>query len=273
MLESLKVAHQKELLRAKFQLDIYKTDKANTENILGKLVRDESFYTSRLQYEKDGTKANPIQINGVDSADAEVIGKHLIRLNADWKPKTNEPNELKIGSLYDFAFYIRREKQAFEDKGMFEYRYHNTFHAESTDTGLKYLWNNGYINTDNPKLAARYFLNAIDRVDTLKDKYQKNVTDLNNNIQMMEQIVKKPFEKGEELSQLKSEVTKLEREISIRIQTNQMKQHDVEVQPVIEKNEAVVVELNGHKNNNSVGKDNSVLLKKKELSPKKGIRI
>ena len=78
---------------------------------------------------------------------------------------------------------------------------------------------------DNPKLAAKYFLNAIDRVDALKEKYQKNLHELKQNIQITEQIVIKPFEKDAELAQLKIDVARLEREISIKIQTNQMKQH------------------------------------------------
>jgi len=48
---------------------------------------------------------------------------------------------------------------------------------------------------------------------------------LEQNIQVLEQIVVKPFEKDAELSQLKTDVARLEREISIKIQTNQMKQH------------------------------------------------
>lgn len=276
VLESLKVAHHKELIKAKFQLDIYKTDRTNAEHILEKLNVDEAFYKSRLQYEKDGTKANPIQIDDCNSSDAEVIGKYLIKLNAEWKPKAHESDELKIGSLYDFALYIRREKQAFEDKGMFEYHYHNTFFAESKESGLKYFWNNGYINTDNAKLAARYFLNAIDRVENLKEKYQKNLSEFNQNIQLMEQIVAKPFEKSNELAQLKTEVAKLEREISIKIQTNQMKQHEGEPHVMNEKTEAVIVELNTHKNGHTVEKENGkVLIQKNELSPKKakGLRI
>jgi N12 class adenine-specific DNA methylase len=276
VLESLKVAHHKELIKAKFQLDIYKSDKTNAEHTLDKLTQDESFYSSRLRYEKDGTKANPLYIEGCNSSDAEMIGKYLIKLNAEWKPKANEADALQIGSLYDFALFIRREKQAFEDKGMFEYHYHNTFFAESKESGLKYLWNNGYINTDNAKLAARYFLNAIDRVETLKEKYQKNVAELHNNIQMMEQIVIKPFEKSNELSQLKSDVAKLEREISIKIQTNQMKQHEGELHPSVEKNEAVVVDLKIHKDGlTEKNENNNVLVKKNELAPKKikGLRI
>lgn len=276
VLESLKVAHHKELVKAKFQLDIYKTDKTNGEHTLDKLILDENFYTSRLRYEKDGTKANPVQIEGCNSSDAEIIGKYLIKLNADWKPKPNEDDVLEIGSLYDFSLYIRREKQAFEDKGMFEYHYHNTFYAQSKETDLKYLWNNGYINTDNAKLAARYFLNAIDRIENLKEKYQKNVTELKTNIQMMEQIINKPFEKSNELSQLKLDVAKLEREISIKIQTNQMKQHEGELHPSIEKNEAVVVDLSTHKNSHSIKNEgDNVLVKKNDLTQKKvkGLRI
>jgi hypothetical protein len=276
VLESLRVAHHKDLVKAKFQLEIYKTDKTNSEQTFGKLSIDENFYKSRLQFEKDGTKANPIKIDYYNSSEAEAIGKYLIKLNNEWKPNVNEGEVLKIGWLYDFALYIRREKQAFESKGMFEYHYHNTFFAESKESGLKYLWNNGYINVDNAKLAARYFLNAIDRVENLKEKYQKNIGELNQNIQTMEQIVSKPFEKNEELSQLKMSVEKLEREISIKIQANQMKQHEGDLQPTIEKSEAVVVELNTHKNGHIIEKAHSkVSLKKNELSPKKvkGLKI
>ncbi|HEX5152860.1 MAG TPA: helicase-related protein [Parafilimonas sp.] len=275
VLESLKVAHHKELVRAQFQLDIYKTDKTNAEQTLQKLSIDEISYTGKLLYEKDGTKANPIQINDSSSSDAETIGKFLIKLNAEWKPNPGEADAMQIGSLYDFLLYIRKEKQAFENKGMFEYQYHNTFFAESKQSGLKYLWNGGYINTDNAKLAARYFINAIDRVETLKEKYQKTVNELIQNIQMMEQIVRKPFDKSQELSQMKMEIAKLEREISIKIQKNQMKQGEGEHTPA-QKNNAVVIDLNNHTNSDTVKKeDDKKLINKNAIAPKKvkGLRI
>ncbi|MEI2822699.1 MAG: hypothetical protein V9F02_04635 [Chitinophagaceae bacterium] len=105
---------------------------------------------------------------------------------------------------------------------MFEYRYQNTFYAESNATGIKYTWNQGHLNTDNPKLAARHFLNCIDRVDGLRDKYEKNLKELERNIPMLEQLVVKPFEKEAELAQLKKEVANLEREITIKIQKTQL---------------------------------------------------
>ena len=48
--------------------------------------------------------------------------------------ETNDADDtMKIGSLYDFDLYIRRQKEAFVDNGMFEYRYQNVFYAESKD--------------------------------------------------------------------------------------------------------------------------------------------
>lgn len=101
---------------------------------------------------------------------------------------------------------------------MFEYHYKNILFAESKESGIKYLWNQGHINIDNPKIAARYFINAIDRVDALKEKYEKNLQELEHNIPMLQQLIVKPFEKENELAQFKKDVSKLEREISISIQ-------------------------------------------------------
>ncbi|HEX8331087.1 MAG TPA: hypothetical protein VF622_00625, partial [Segetibacter sp.] len=91
--------------------------------------------------------------------------------------------------------------------------------------GIKYTYNQGHPNTDNPKLAARYFLNAIDRVEALKEKYQKTLDELERNIPMVFSLANKSFEKEIELVQMKSELSKLEREIALRIQENQMKQN------------------------------------------------
>ncbi len=166
----------------------------------------------------------------MNSADPEVIGKYLIKLYQNWKP--NE--EPKIGSLYGFDLYIRQQREAFENKGLFEYRYYNTLFAERPESGIKYTYNQGHPNTDNPKLAARYFLNAIDRVEALKEKYQKTLNELEKNIPMVFSLANKSFEKEIELIQMKSDLSKLEREIAIRIQENQMKQNAATDEPIIE---------------------------------------
>ncbi|MBK8310921.1 MAG: hypothetical protein IPL04_08565 [Chitinophagaceae bacterium] len=104
---------------------------------------------------------------------------------------------MKIGDLYGFDLFIRRQKETYEDKGLFEYRFQNIFFAEGKESGIKYSWNQGHINIDNPKIAARYFLNAIDRVESLKEKYQKNLQEIDQNIPMLQQLVGKPLKKKE----------------------------------------------------------------------------
>jgi len=225
VLESLKVAHHKEVIRSKFQLESMQADKESTQQTINKLTIDQTSYRSQLQFDKEGTKANPVLFNDVNSADPEIIGKYLIQLSATWKPMHEESDTMKIGSLYGFDLFIRRQRETYDDKGMFEYHYKNILFAGSKESGIKYLWNQGHINIDSPKTAARYFINAIDRVDTLKEKYEKNLQVLEQNIPMLQQLIVKPFEKEIELAKFKKDVSKMEREISIKIQENQIRKH------------------------------------------------
>jgi N12 class adenine-specific DNA methylase len=266
VLESLRNAHHKEIFRSRFKLENLKEEKAKTVQTLDKLILDEKQYKSQLTYDKEGIKFNPVKIEGLNNPVAEIIGAHLIGLYTGWKPQIGEDEYKKIGCLYDFDLYIRRQKETYEDKGLFEYKYNNVFYAESKLTGIKYSWNQGHINIDNPKLAARYFLNAIDRVESLKEKYQKTLQELEQNIPMLEKIVAKPFDKEDELAQLKKDVSRLEREITLKIQANQIKQHDTnEITP-----EAPVVKMESDTSKNN----KSLLPKKKAEDIKiKGIRI
>ncbi|MEO7045075.1 MAG: hypothetical protein ABI091_07175, partial [Ferruginibacter sp.] len=197
------------------------------------------------------------------SADPETIGKYLINQSLQWKPGAEESDSMKIGTLYKFDLFIKRQRENLDNENIFEYQYRNIFYAESQESGIKYKWNQGHLNIDNPKLAARYFLNAIDRVDTLKEKYQKNLEELEHNIPMLRQIIIKPFSKDQELAQLKQDVSKLEREISINIQKKQMVN---KVSDCISKEDVKVA---------SELKIEKPLLPKKELSSKKikGIRF
>lgn len=269
VLESLRNAHHKEIVRSKFQLESLQRDKETALQTLGKLTQDESNYKSHLQYDKEGVKLNPIQLNDFKSTDVEAIGTYLIKLSATWKPDTSADDTLKIGSLYGFDLYIRRQKEAYENKGMFEYNYQNVFYAESRETGIKYSWNQGHINTDNTKIASRYFLNSIDKVEALKEKYQKNLSELDHNIPMLQQLVLKPFEKENDLAQLKKDVSKLEREISIKIQTNQIKQHNASGENAVEIKDAPVIKMDKEL------KPKTSLLPKKEILQKreKSLRI
>ncbi len=269
VLESLRNAHHKEIIRSRFQLEKMMDDKTLCHAMLGKLILDARSYKLQLQFDKDGTKLNPVQLFHFNSADAEEIGQHLIKLSANWKPGAAEDDVINIGSLYGFNLLIRSQPETWEEKGMFSTINKNIYYAQSNDTGIKYTWNNGFINIDNPKVAARYFLNAIDRVESLKEKYQKNLQEIERNIPMIEKIIAKPFESEPDLFQLKKEVQKLEREISIQIQANQMKQHGGKDDELNVK-EAPVIKMEEHK----MKAEKPLLEKKQVRSDKvKGFRL
>ncbi len=222
VLESLRAVHHKEVAKARYRLEDaqYETDKQSA--IVDQLNRDEDVYSKQLQYDKDGNKVNPVQLNGFTSIDAEKIGNKVIDLYKNWKPKQRDDTDELIGSLYGFNCYIRQQKESIESKGIFQYRYHNAFYVQHKDGGVKYTYNQGHPSVDNPKLAARHFLYALDRVSKLKETHTRELQQLQANIPVLEKMIARPFDKEEELKSMKTELSRLEREISMKIQENQI---------------------------------------------------
>ncbi|MDO3643533.1 hypothetical protein [Mucilaginibacter sp. L3T2-6] len=102
-----------------------------------------------------------------------------------------------------------------------KYEYVSSLYAESDTTGIRYMRNNGIPNTDNPKSAARYFLNAIDNVSSLVIKYRDKLTALEKEIPVIRELTQKPFEQEAKLAALKVELANLEQEISRKIAEKQ----------------------------------------------------
>ncbi|MES2107933.1 MAG: helicase-related protein [Bacteroidota bacterium] len=222
--ESLKTAHFKEIVRVRYQLESLGRDKDANSKTLKALAADQKLYHSRLKMEKDGSKSNPIQLKEVQSADSKAIGNYLIRLYRAWKPKSNAENPKELGELYGFKLYIRHEKELDSLDGKLFNNEYNSLYAERPDGSIRYTFSSGAPNTDNPKLAARYFLNAIDKVDGLVEKYQKELQEMDEQVPQLKGLLDKPFEKETELQQMKSDLSRLEREIAQKIQEKQQAQ-------------------------------------------------
>src|SRR5260221_10264467 len=115
----------------------------------------------------------------------------------------------------------------------------NAFYVQHPDGGIKYTYNQGHPTMDNPKLTARHFINALDRVMKIKEQYQKELHDLDINIPVLQKIIVKPFEKEEELKVMKQELSGLEREISLKIQETKLKQEEQKGEPELVEEETV----------------------------------
>lgn len=273
VMESLKVSHFREIARNKYQLENLQNEQASTVKTLHKLTEDEKVYKAVLQLDKDGVKVNPIKLDNISTPDSEAIGKGIIKLYQDWKPAIADEHTAKIGALYGFNLYIRRQQEAYEEKGLFEYRYSNSFYAQRTNDGIKYTYNNGLPNTDNSKLAARHFLNAIDRVESLKEKYEHTLSDLRTEIPKLEQLTTKPFVQEVELQQMKSELANLERQIAIKIQENQLKQQQVVENEAEEIIETPVIRLTEKVNGHAAAKELAAVSQQVVERPRSRMRL
>jgi N12 class adenine-specific DNA methylase len=219
-LESLKSAFYKELSQTRSKLERMRLEKIKDETTHSKLQQDEQLYKSVLRHEKDGSKCNSILLHGNTGMDSEAMGNSIIRLFLDWKPSPEESDNKSIGNLYGFDLRIEhRQSRNFYGELIHEY---NILYAVSPETNYKYIYNEGSPNVDNPKLAVRYFINAIDRVSSIREHYEKIIRSAEQEIVMMEKIIDKPFEKEVALQEKKSEALKLEQKITFSIQAQQL---------------------------------------------------
>ncbi|MBW4888953.1 DNA methylase [Mucilaginibacter sp. HMF5004] len=231
--ESLKTAHFREIVRVRYQVEGLEKDQTTHHATLKALQKDQQLYHSQLKTDKDGSKLNHVLLKELQSADAKAIGNYLIRLYRAWKPKTNADNPKELGELYGFRLCIRHENVLGSLDGRTGGEAYNSLYAERPDGTVKYTFNSGAPNTDNPKLAARYFLNAIDKVDHLVEKYQKEIRENEAQLPQLKAMLDRPFEKEHELQQMRAALSRLEQEIAQKIREKQEQQQRGE-QPEME---------------------------------------
>ena len=282
--ESLKTAHYRESARARYALENLEQENAQTGKTLQSLTADQAAYHRVLKLDKDGSKSNPIKLKEVTSADAKVIGQYLIKQYQAWKPTQGESGVKELGELYGFKLYIRHaQERSFADGKLFQNDY-NTLYAERPGGSIHYTASSGAPNTDNPKTAARYFINAIDKVDHLVEKYTKELAEQQAQLPQLKALLDRPFPQEKELIAMKSELNVLEKEIARKIREKQEAQQEAErqgiagetavtedaaEQPNESLEEAIVVSLAGEKTYRQA-------VEKEEQQParlRKGVRV
>jgi hypothetical protein len=197
----------------------------NDKSFLNAFLKDKQSLDSKMQYDKNGTRVNTIKLDGFVSNAPDKIGEKIISIF-----KTNKSAEpVKIGEVYGFEFYV-------QSNGI-----ENTLFVKSSDTtsNLKYTYNNGVPNIDNPTLAGRYFLNAIAKAEKLSADYQVEIKKQEDKIPLYDEIIKRQWseEKEKTLQGLKTELIKLDDRIQQSIIENERK---FQVQPEEKKAEVAV---------------------------------
>lgn len=237
-LEGYKGAHFKEVARSRYLLEDLEKKGRDTQSTLELVRKDEVSYKQALKLDEDGTKLNPLKLKDLLLADSVAIGNHLIGLYKNWSPGDYSRPDLHLGELYGFDLFIRRKLQTVEEGFSSRITHVTSLYAESRTTGIKYMQNGGAPSIDNPKLAARYFLDAINRVVGMAGRYEKELADIEKQIPEVRELSLRAFDQEYELASLKKDMEKLELEINAKITEREKQAH--EAQTIIQEADEVL---------------------------------
>jgi hypothetical protein len=75
---------------------------------------------------------------------------------------------------------------------------------------------NGHIAND-PRLAVRYFLNALEKIPSLIEKYERENEKISSDLPVLQEIVRSTWRRENELKDLKTELAALDRKIQLSL--------------------------------------------------------
>jgi N12 class adenine-specific DNA methylase len=187
--------------------DTVRTIDGNTE-LISRMKSDWETFNSRVQHDKDGTKLNPLKLDGVESADIKTLAAKLNHISDH---ATTHGEHYPIGELYGFKLLVKTEDTMKEGLFLKE----NRFFIEG-EGHIKYSYNNGHIAND-PKLAVNYFLHALEKIPSLIENHQKQNEKLSIDLPVLREVAQSVWRKEDELKKLKSELSALDRQIQLSL--------------------------------------------------------
>ncbi|MDN4011393.1 N-6 DNA methylase [Chryseobacterium gambrini] len=208
-LESEKQAFNRSKYSAKYKLEDYTAELDKAQSRFDRMSLDWNNLQERIQKRSDGTIANPVQLDGLPpNADIKQIGAKLNQLSD--KARTGGQYE-EIGALYGFMLLVKTEIS--EKEGM-DIRV-NRFLVQG-EGNIKYTYNNGIIAKDE-KLATVNFLSALEKLPGYIEQEQKKIAEIQKDLPVLLEVVNGTWSKENRLSELKTELSAVERKIQLSI--------------------------------------------------------
>ncbi|GHT57555.1 hypothetical protein AGMMS50239_00070 [Bacteroidia bacterium] len=173
------------------------------KGFITRIGKDVEAFAARVQT-VDGTRLNPVKLDGFQATDPVSIGKKLNEI-AD-KARTHGLSE-PIGSLYGFILLVKSETTVKDGFDLVQNRFFIKGEGE-----ILYNYNHGHLAAD-PKTAAANFLNALDTMPALLEKYRADNEKLMKDVPTLKAVVESLWKKEDELKGLKAEMVVMERKI------------------------------------------------------------
>ena len=201
----------------------------NNKASLKGMTEDYGKFMDKARKDKDGNILNLITLDGVESTNLEVIGKHLQMLA---EKETTGGQYKRIGEIYGFPVKIVSET-SFEKNSASRAQSSSLEIAEAqpilcnglpfvdnrffVEGNYKYQYNYGHIAKSDPIAAANNFLNALQKIPSYIEQYDSRCKALEKEIPQLEEIAGKTWKKEEELKGLKAELAALDRKIQLEL--------------------------------------------------------
>ena len=201
----------------------------NNKASLKGMTEDYGKFMGKAKKDKDGNILNLITLDGVESTNLEVIGKHLQMLA---EKETTGGQYKRIGEIYGFPVKIVSET-SFEKNSASRAQSNSLEIAEAqpvlcnglpfvdnrflVEGNYKYQYNYGHIAKSDPIAAANNFLNALQKIPSYIEQYDSRCKALEKEIPQLEEIAGKTWKKEEELKGLKAELAALDRKIQLEL--------------------------------------------------------
>lgn len=208
-LESERQAFMRGKSSSRYKLESIVSDVEKNNGFINRISKDIEAFNSRVQYQPDGvTRLNPVQLDGLQGSNPKEVGTKLNEIAE--KARTHGAHE-KIGTLYGFDLMVKSETTAKDGFDVIQ----NRFFIKG-EGDILYNYNHGVMATD-PKTAAQNFLNALDTMPKLLERYQADNEKLQKDIPVLKEVVEGTWRKEPELKALKDDLVKLDREIQLSL--------------------------------------------------------
>jgi len=207
-LESERQAFMRGKSSSRFKLESIMSDIEKNNGYINRITRDVESFNSRIQYASDGTRLNPIQLTGVQGSNPKEIGTKLNEIADNARTLGAYQH---IGTLYGFNLLVKSETTVKDGFDLIQNRFFIKGEGE-----ILYNYNYGNMATD-PKTAAMNFLNALDTMPKLLERYEKDNEKLQKDIPTLKEVVETTWRKEPELKALKEDLVKLDREIQLSL--------------------------------------------------------
>ena len=206
-LEGERKSFNKGKASAEFTLNEKQKEFNNNQVIIDGMTEDYNKFLAVAKTDKDGNRLNLIKLDDFPSVDEKAIGKKLQDIS---KNATTSGQYVRVGELYGFPIKVISETSLASGLATIDNRFVIEGH-------YKYTFNNGHLAMADPKAAATNFLNALEKIPGIIVQRKEKNEVLVKEIPQLQEMAGKVWKKEDELKQLKTELSALDRKIQLEL--------------------------------------------------------